>query len=55
MTKNANGKGSTQRPVDKDKFDKNYDAIFRKKKEPNRYKKTLNLPKTTFPMKEEAE
>lgn len=32
MSKNANGKGSTQRPVDKDKFDKNYDAIFRKKK-----------------------
>jgi hypothetical protein len=25
------GKGSTQRPTDKQKFDENYDKIFRKK------------------------
>jgi hypothetical protein len=28
------GKGSKQRPTDKDKFDDNYERIFGKKKEP---------------------
>lgn len=33
------GKGSKQRPTDKEKFDKNYDRIFGKKK-----KKILDKP-----------
>jgi len=32
MTKWHGGKGSMQKPYDKDKFDKNFEAIFGKKK-----------------------
>lgn len=31
---NQNGKGSKCRPVNKKEYDKNYDSIFRKKKNP---------------------
>jgi len=32
------GKGDKPRPVDKEKFDKNFDAIFKKKKKGNKTK-----------------
>jgi hypothetical protein len=32
MKNHGAGKGDSPRPVDKDKYDKNYDRIFRKKK-----------------------
>ena len=32
-TSNAGGKGHTQRPTDKKKYDENYERIFGKKKE----------------------
>ena len=32
MTKWHGGKGSTYKPYDKDKFDKNFDRIFKKNK-----------------------
>ena len=33
MKSNEAGKGSKQRPTDKQKFDENFDKIFKKKKE----------------------
>lgn len=39
MTKWHGGKGSSQRPVDKKKFDENWERIFGKKPDPTDEKK----------------
>lgn len=39
-----NGKGSTQRPTDKKKFNDNWDVIFGKKMPPVDYKDSNELP-----------
>ena len=44
------GKGSAPRPVDSDKFDNNFDAIFRKKEKQEEVQLELDLN-----IKEEAE
>ena len=36
MQKSFSGKGSTQRPYDKDKFNESFDRIFKNKKKPIR-------------------
>ena len=40
------GKGSRQRPVDKKKFDDNYDAIFRKPKIEDKKQPAKEVKKT---------
>ena len=39
------GKGDKPRPVDKKKFNKNFDTIFNKKTQPKKNKKFKNLTK----------
>ena len=48
MTKWHGGKGSIQKPYDKDRFDKNFEEIFgKKKKDGDKRKKPNNKHKKT--------